>query len=978
MLEQQSHHLATGRHLLQLSRVAGHRIASWDSLVLTASSAAQGTLYRRQLELLRHSGRLPERMRTLVVEDPEGRRIGSGGATLAALRQAALAGIPLDGRMLLIHAGGDSKRLPWASVPGKIFIPFPLHAHPDHPLPSLIEQLLAAVAGLPDHLEGPCLVAASGDVLPLFPAMDLVSAANGMTLVVAAAPLDVACRHGVAVVGADDQVRDLLQKATPAQMQAAGAVLPDGSAWIDSGLVIVRGDALRALVRVACDPCDPVAILANGASGEHEISLYEELISVGVPARHAWLRTRPLGAELLAAGSRLTLSAWRCPDFGFVHLGTNTEFIAHCQHSWAGQFTRRLLAEHGGLVAPDATILTSRLDPGVHVGRGSVVISSELGQRTRIGNRCVVFQVLADDVPLDIPDNTCLWQVALSHGRWATLCCGTDDNPKDHGAAATFLGAPFMQWMDAHGICADEVWAAGDPIDLWHACLFPVGDAGTALPVLRWLLSPRSMDGDGDHHLLTLWRSLPRTHMAGSAADFDPAANVQRAEAVQRSLNVRQLSAAIESCADVAISPLAATLAQTDRPLLLALAERISLTDTNHVARSRRLRLRADLQYAAGNHSAGKRYAQEAWDAVSSEVAVAQGMHQALHVSQRPLGSSGSCELAARFDLAGGWSDTPPYCLERPAKVLNLAIELDGQRPIGAHAEALAEPIWELTIAGLEPVCLNALHIFPEGGLTDPYALPKVACAVMGFGSAAGISQGVRLHCWSRVPKGSGLGSSSILAAAICTALAKVAGGDTDPFTICTRVLAVEQALTTRGGWQDQLGGLLPGAKLLTSLPTRPMRIRCDTVTLAPGVVTDLHEHLVIAYTGISRLARDVLQRVVSGYLSRDALVVGGIQRLVECAEHGRGLLGNGDLAGLGGLFREVWRLHQDLDPNCSNPSVDRLLAPVQDWSHGWKLAGAGGGGFVAIMAKDRPAAERIRTHLTEQPGVRIYRWNLG
>jgi fucokinase len=404
----------------------------------------------------------------------------------------------------------------------------------------------------------------------------------------------------------------------------------------------------------------------------------------------------------------------------------------------------------------------------------------------------------------------------------------------------------------------------------------------------------------------------------------------------------------------------------------------VSLADYGHVARSRRLRLRADLQHAAGNTAAGKRYAQEAWDAVTSEVASAQSDYHQPQVSGRQPGTVGSCTLAARFDLAGGWSDTPPYCLEHPAKVLNLAIELDGQRPIGAHAEALVEPVWEVALANVEPVRLNAKQIFVDGGLSDPYALPKAACMVMGFGSAAGITQGVRLRCWSRVPKGSGLGSSSILAAAICTALAKVAGADTNPFSICTQVLAVEQALTTRGGWQDQLGGLLPGAKLLSSLPTRPLRIRCDTMSLAPTVVDELQEHLVLAYTGISRLARDVLQRVVSGYLSRDALVVGGIQRLVECAEHGRMLLGNGDLSGIGNLFCEVWRLHQDLDPNCSNPAVDRLLAPVHDWSHGWKLAGAGGGGFVAIMAKDRAAAQKIRTYLTRQAGVRVYRWTLG
>jgi fucokinase len=307
-----------------------------------------------------------------------------------------------------------------------------------------------------------------------------------------------------------------------------------------------------------------------------------------------------------------------------------------------------------------------------------------------------------------------------------------------------------------------------------------------------------------------------------------------------------------------------------------------------------------------------------------------------------------------------------------------MAIELDGKRPIGARAQALLEPVWELHIDGLEPIQVTAQTARPVGGLADPYALVKIACMVMGFGSEAGISQGIRLQTWSQVPKGSGLGSSSILAAAICTALARLSGRDDRPATICAQVLAVEQTLTTRGGWQDQLGGLVPGVKLLSSLPTKPLKVRIEPVTLSLGVQEELQQRLVIVYTGISRLARDVLQRVVSGYLSRDALVVGGIQRLVECAEQSRTLISQGDFPGLGAMFAEVWRLHQELDPNCSNPEVDRLLAKVSDWSLGWKLAGAGGGGFAGILAKDVQAAQRIRHCLSEIPGVRVYSWALG
>src|SRR5580704_17702052 len=107
-----------------------------DHLVLTAANDAQADGYRLQLAVRRRSGRLPETTAVHVVTDLGGRRIGSGGSTLVVLKYLAeiLAG---DGslrdafsgkRIFLLHAGGDSKRLPAYAAQGKIFTPLPTQA----------------------------------------------------------------------------------------------------------------------------------------------------------------------------------------------------------------------------------------------------------------------------------------------------------------------------------------------------------------------------------------------------------------------------------------------------------------------------------------------------------------------------------------------------------------------------------------------------------------------------------------------------------------------------------------------------------------------------------------------------------------------------------------------------------------------------------------------------------------------------------
>ena len=89
-------------------------------------------MYRSQLDWRREAGLLPHGMQTLVLPDPGGRRIGSGGATLNALAQVAGLVAESDAgrletlqRVLLIHSGGDSKRLPHCSATGKLFARVP-------------------------------------------------------------------------------------------------------------------------------------------------------------------------------------------------------------------------------------------------------------------------------------------------------------------------------------------------------------------------------------------------------------------------------------------------------------------------------------------------------------------------------------------------------------------------------------------------------------------------------------------------------------------------------------------------------------------------------------------------------------------------------------------------------------------------------------------------------------------------------------
>ena len=103
-------------------------ISFWDIVVVTAVDQNQLIAYELQIKAKLSRGELPKGVIYKVVSDPAGPKIGNGGATLHAIEQLEKGlGAEFLGqcKILMLHAGGFSQRLPSASVLGKIFTAVP-------------------------------------------------------------------------------------------------------------------------------------------------------------------------------------------------------------------------------------------------------------------------------------------------------------------------------------------------------------------------------------------------------------------------------------------------------------------------------------------------------------------------------------------------------------------------------------------------------------------------------------------------------------------------------------------------------------------------------------------------------------------------------------------------------------------------------------------------------------------------------------
>ena len=206
------------------------------------------------------------------------------------------------------------------------------------------------------------------------------------------------------------------------------------------------------------------------------------------------------------------------------------------------------------------------------------------------------------------------------------------------------------------------------------------------------------------------------------------------------------------------------------------------------------------------------------------------------------------------------------------------------------------------------------------------------------------------------------------MGAVILAVIERVKGVVLTPGELFNSVLRLEQALTTGGGWQDQIGGAVGGAKIIT---TSPGLLPDARIHYLPADVIDPQVNgglSLLYYTGITRLAKNILEQVVGRYLDRDRRAMATLQRIGELAPRVAEAMSRKDLPEYGRLLSAAWELNKQLDPDSSNPQVEDLLARVAPHIHGGKLLGAGGGGFLLMLCKSPADAAAVREMLDRDP----------
>ena len=477
----------------------------WDYLIVTAANDRQAAAYESQIRLRREMGLLPQVRDFLVIPDRDGRRIGSGGSTLQCLDEVLRReSEPGDGpndvaraeailsrlRILIVHAGGDSRRLPAYSPCGKIFIPLPGGTQPQIGstlFDRLVPAFLALRAGA--HGAGQVVIAA-GDALIRFNPAAVHFGKPGITALGAPASPQEAARHGVLCPNPDGSVRLYLQKPDVRAQTEAGAIGADGRSVLDIGIMSLDAGAAARLLEAFRTPPARAAILSHG------IDLYREICcALGTEATLAhYVKTARSSRSALSEAVLESLFAELRPiplnvgvldACSFLHFGSTSQLIS----SGLELVTQDLGAP------PPTTILdinNDRQASGAIAGEDAWVEGCRLLAPLRLRGRNVVVGVDVLD-PLELPAGACLDVTSGLDRRggkvWFIRCCGVDDTFKRSMAeGATFCGEPLAEWLLAVGAPLSSIWDDETPEQertLWNARVFPAEEECRAFR--RWL-----------------------------------------------------------------------------------------------------------------------------------------------------------------------------------------------------------------------------------------------------------------------------------------------------------------------------------------------------------------------------------------------------------------------------------------------------------------------------------------------------------
>ena len=565
-------------------------------------------------------------------------------------------------KILLIHSGGDSRRIPQYSALGKLFSPVP-HVLEDGRSSTLFDELIIMMSPVPGRIkEG--MLACSGDVLPLFHPLLIEFNGRGAAAVSFKENVQTGKDHGVFLCGNDGTVVSFLHKQSVETLRNRKAVDDSDMVDIDTGMVLLGTDLLEALWSLISSDGEFDANKYDRYVNEQTcLSLYGDFqypLAEDSTLEQFYLEKaeRSLNGHLKKAREDVwnalrpyRMRVLRSAPARFLHFGTSKEILKLLNEeisSYRPLGWKSDTNSHAG----DRAAYDSLIGEDAAVDDGSYIERSYLHERVKVGSSTILSCV---EIPEDmqIPSGIVMHALKLKSGFWVCRVFGIEDDPKRN----LLFGKEIT----------DRVWEQDDPHDLWHARIYP--ECVSMETAVRAGLQLYESVKNGEPLV------IKEHSLCSSFNEADPDALMEWIERMKELAAVGKIDQMIRDQEPV-------SRCKGIFPGGLSGIQRKWLDEQlMNAPFSRRMRL----HYYAGTASDSENEISAAFRSLSEtilqEAEKRLEFNNTAHIGCDRL----TVKLPLRVNWGGGWSDTPPYCNENGGTVINCAVTLNGRRPISVE-----------------------------------------------------------------------------------------------------------------------------------------------------------------------------------------------------------------------------------------------------------------------------------------------------
>nr|CAD2194298.1 unnamed protein product [Meloidogyne enterolobii] len=383
-------------------------VPKWDCLLLTARNEKQRNIFLQQLQHLRLKERNFCKEYIVLADKPEGVRIGSGGATLNALLifEKLFGNNLKNARLLLLHSGGLSQRIPHVALTGKAFMLMPDGK-------TLFEHKLIAYRKLLNSFSnfGGFLFITSADVLEYFPndfCISNIPKEISLFLIAHQSNLDVATQHGVYVLK-EKEVYNVLQKPSIEQLKkVCGAILepnefsPFETALTDS-CYIIGPEFIENLIKnrkengeVICELCcyrDFLCPIGSAPNKDKMIHFMNKNVELFKWQQILWNIFNKINPQIISLGTN-----------SFFHFGTVGELLEHFFDENSA-FKKKFLPNIGEI----GNLANCLIEKPENISQKSFLEWCRINSNCTIEDNCILSGVVYEEkTPIYIKSGMCI------------------------------------------------------------------------------------------------------------------------------------------------------------------------------------------------------------------------------------------------------------------------------------------------------------------------------------------------------------------------------------------------------------------------------------------------------------------------------------------------------------------------------------------------------------------------------------------